>query len=81
MDIEGRKVIIHAADLDGFLLDSDKDRIDHVNKLYESSIEACKEIEGGKRSEDKLVSAQGAIGSYLESICEVEPRIHVYCFE
>ncbi len=81
MDIEGRKVIIHAADLDGFLLDSDKERINHVNKLYESSIEACTEIEGGKRSEDKLVSAQGAIGSYLESICEVEPRIHVYCFE
>lgn len=81
MDVEGRKVIIHAKDLDGFLLDSDKDRIDHVNRLYEKSIEACREIEGGMRSEDKLVSAQGEIGSYLESICEAEPRIHVYCFE
>ena len=81
MDVEGRKVIIHAADLDGFLLDSDKERIETVNRLYEKSIEACREIEEGKKSEDKLVAAQGAIGKFLEGICDVEHRIHVYCFE
>ncbi|MBR4121458.1 MAG: uracil phosphoribosyltransferase [Spirochaetales bacterium] len=81
MDIEGRKVIIHAADLDGYLKDIDKERIDTVNKLYEKSIEACQEIEAGKDAEDKLVAAQGAIGKYLESVVEAEKRVHVYCFE
>ena len=81
MDIQGRKVTIHAADLDGFLKDIDKERIDHVNKLYETSIEACREIEAGKGAMDKLVEAQGQIGAYLEKVVEEEPRIHVYCFE
>ena len=81
MEVEGRKVIIHAADLDGFLQDVDRERIETVNRYYEKSIEACREIEEGKKSEDKLVAAQGAIGAYLESVCEVEQRIHVYCFE
>ncbi len=81
MDVEGRKVTIHAADLDGFLLDSDKEKIETVNRLYEKSIEACREIEEGKKSVDKLVDAQGEIGKFLESVCEVERRIHVYCFE
>lgn len=81
MDVEGRKVTIHAADLDGFLLDSDKEKIETVNRLYEKSIEACREIEEGKKSDDKLVDAQGEIGKFLEGVCEVERRIHVYCFE
>ncbi len=81
MDIQGRKVTIHAADLDGFLMDIDKERIKNVNKLYEASIEACTQIEGGKGGEEKLVEAQGAIGKYLESVVGMEPRIHVYCFE
>lgn len=81
MDVEGRKVIIHAADLDGFLQESDKERIEHVNRLYEKSIEACREMESGIPSNDKLVAAQGDIGSYLESCVAKEPRINVYCFE
>ena len=81
MDIQGRKVTIHAADLDGFLKDIDKERIDYVNKLYETSIEACKEIESKKGGKEKLVEAQGQIGAYLEKVVEEEPRIHVYCFE
>lgn len=81
MDVEGRKVTIHATDLDGFLLDSDKEKIETVNRLYEKSIEACREIEEGKNSVDKLVDAQGEIGKFLEGVCEVEHRIHVYCFE
>ena len=81
MDVEGRKVIIHAADLDGFLQENDKERIEHVNKLYEKSIEACREIEAGIPSNDKLVAAQGDIGNYLESCVAKEPRINVYCFE
>ena len=45
MEINGRRVTIHAADLDGFLKDSDKQKIDGANERYENSLEACKRIE------------------------------------
>ena len=80
----GKKVVIHAADLDGFLKDEDKERLEMVDNLYQTSLAACREIETGKDvevGEEKLVAAQSAIGKYLESVVKTEPRIHVYCFE
>ena len=87
MDIVGRKVTIHAADLDGFLKDSDKQKIDHANELYENSLQACQKIENAKtdearkEAEDALVESARQIGRYLRSVAALEERIHVYCYE
>ena len=87
MDIVGRKVTIHAADLDGFLKDSDKQKIDHANELYENSLQACQNIENAKteeakkEAEDALVESARQIGRYLRSVAALEERIHVYCYE
>jgi len=88
MDIkDGRKVILHATDLDGFLSDEDKSKIEHVRKLYEKSLKACEKLEEGKSlesikmAEDNLVKSSAEIGAYLEEVVSSEPSIHVYCFE
>lgn len=87
MDIEGRKVIIHATDLDGFLKDEDKSKIDHVKKLYDKSLEACAKIENSsdfrtiKAAEDQLVETSAEVGHYLEEVIADEPKVHVYCFD
>ena len=87
MDIEGRKITIHAADLDGFLRDSDKQKIDGANELYENSLQACQRIENAESEADKesakadLVESARQIGRYLRSVVALEERIHVYCYE
>ncbi len=84
---DGRKVVIHATDLDGFLRDDDKAKIEHVRKLYEKSLEACSLIETSSCEQDKekaeeaLVKSSAEIGAYLEEVVSKEPSIHVYCFE
>lgn len=87
MEIEGRKVTIHAADLDGFLLETDKKKISDVMDMYEKSLKACSVIEttsdlkAMKSAEDQLVETSSQIGSYLEDIIGQEDRVHVYCFD
>lgn len=81
------KVILHATDLDGFLQESDKEKIEHTNRLYEESLKACSEIENANNSvqlaaaEKHLTESSASIGSYLEEIISKESKIHVYCFE
>ena len=78
----GRKVILHATDLDGFLKDEDKAKIEHVGELYEKSLKACEAIEAGnKAAEEDLVKSSAEIGAYLKEVTDTEPAIHVYCFE
>lgn len=87
MNIDGRKVTITATDLDGFLQDSDKEKIAHVKDLYEKSLDACAKIEGTsdlkaiETAQEKLVESSAEIGKYLEDVMAEEPRVHVYCFE
>ena len=87
MNMEGNKVIIHAADLDGFLKDSDKQKIEGANELYAKSLEACQRIENAKDdtarkgAESDLVESARQIGRYLRSVVALEDRIHVYCYE
>lgn len=81
------KIVLHATDLDGYLLDSDKEKIEKANQLYEKSLEACAIIDGTTelqeqiKAKEKLVDAQKKIGDYLEDIMAEEPNIHVYSFE
>lgn len=81
------KVILHATDLDGFLRDDDKAKIEHVRSLYEKSIDACARIESSDdpqskaKAEDDLVRSSAEIGAYLNEVVSNEPSIHVYCFE
>ena len=81
------KVTLHATDLDGFLKEDDHKKIEHVNRLYDKSLKACKEIESStdinavQKATQNLVDSSAEIGAYLEEVVGQEPGIHVYCFE
>lgn len=81
------KVILHAADLDGYLKDEDKAVLDEVQKMYDSYLGYCSAIESSndeehiKSNTESLIKSASDIGHKLEEICSKEPQIHVYSFE
>ncbi len=81
------KIVLHATDLDGYLKDSDKEKIAHVDELYKKSLLHCSiletatdvmQLEDARRG---LVESAAEIGRFLKNICAEEPNIHVYSFE
>lgn len=82
-----KKIMLHATDLDGFLTDKDKEKIEHTKKLYDHNLSACLKIENAKNeselkaAQQELIDASADIGSCLREIVANEPNIHVYCFE
>lgn len=83
----GNKITLHAQDLDGYLLDRDRIAIEKADRLYDTSLDACRRIEEAKNTaelkeaQDELVKSAGDIGDYLQSVVERESAIHVYSFE
>jgi len=78
------KIVLHAEDLDGYLLDQDKDNIDKIAKLYSKSLDACKLLEAGnerEKAETMLIDSAKEIGNELKRITKENSRIHVYCFD
>lgn len=81
------KIVLHATDLDGYLKDSDKDKIAHVDELYKQSLYHCSVLETAsdvsrlEESRKGLVESAKEIGRYLKDVCAEEPSIHVYSFE
>ncbi len=78
------KIILHAQDLDGFLLDEDKADIETVRSLYAKSLDACSKLEKDNSDEEakkELTESAGEIGTFLKEVCSKNSRIHVYSFE
>ena len=78
------KVILHAEDLDGFLLDEDKKNIETVRSLYRKCLDACALLEkdfNDSKARDELTQSAQEIGSFLKDVCSANSRIHVYSFE
>jgi uracil phosphoribosyltransferase len=81
------EIVLHAADLDGYLTENDKEAIETVSRMYQVSLDHCKVL-GSSENETELKTAgegltesAGQIGDFLDSFCANEPRIHVYSFE
>ncbi|AEC01954.1 uracil phosphoribosyltransferase [Parasphaerochaeta coccoides] len=81
------KIVLHATDLDGYLRDSDKEKIARADSMYETSLACCKAIETAstpaekEKAEAALVESAAQIGKFLKHVCSEEPNIHVYSFE
>lgn len=81
------KIMLHATDLDGYLTEDDKRVIEHAQDLYKNSLKACSIIDSSSdintiaKAKSDLVDSSAEIGSFLRSVEEKEPRIHVYCFD
>lgn len=77
------KIILHATDLDGFLLDSDKKHLEEIDRMYKESIECFKLLENGRNSEveERLVKVSRDIGHKLEAFTKENSRLHIYSFD
>ena len=81
------KIILQETDLDGYLHEADKAKIDEVNMLYKEYLEHCSRLDRATNHEEivtersHLVIKAREIGRFLKGVCSNEPNIHVYSFE
>jgi uracil phosphoribosyltransferase len=81
------KVILTASDLDGFLLDDDKNKISQMDRLYQEAIREFEVISSGvheKRlsaAKDRLIALYEQMGKQMQEIVSKEDSIHVYSFD
>ncbi len=79
-------VVLHATDLDGFLTNADKKKIDQAHVLYDEAFGLFNRIEGSDPVDSALAKVQltpvfERVGKYLKEVVAQEPGIHVYSFE
>jgi uracil phosphoribosyltransferase len=78
------KVILQAADLDGFLADRDKESIEAVTRKYGEALNEFPALAGrvpGNRAAEKLIQVFNELGEMMQEIVAGEHRIHVYSLE
>jgi uracil phosphoribosyltransferase len=80
------KVILKAADLDGYLNEADKKHLAEMDKYYSEALSAFEAL-GASRSEvrlktekDKLISLYNHMGKLMQEITREEPSLQVYSF-
>ncbi len=80
------KIVLTAADLDGFLSDDDKESIAQMDRLYAETTEHFEAISAGSDSksiseaESALIRIYDRMGKTMQKIVKKEPSIHVYSF-
>ncbi|WP_319477487.1 uracil phosphoribosyltransferase [Marispirochaeta aestuarii] len=81
------KVVLTASDLDGYLTDSDKNRLDEMEAYYRKALEISAGLsetldpavrEKGKES---LISIYNTMGNFMQEITGREEKIKVYPFD
>ena len=75
------KVILKAAELDGYLTAEDRENLKKLDKLFEKALRIFPKLQKGKKdAEDSLVKVYNEMGIMLQEICQKTPKIHVYTF-
>jgi len=75
------KVILKAAELDGYLTADDKENLKKMDKLFDKALRLFPKLQKGKKNdEDGLVKIYNEIGVMLQEICHKTPKMHVYTF-
>jgi uracil phosphoribosyltransferase len=86
-DSHMRNVILHAADLDGFLEPGDRRNIDSMSLMYGRAVELFRsyaEADAGARkksAEKKLIAFYNEMGDRMREITGAYRAVHVYSFE
>jgi len=81
------KVVLRAADLDGYLTEEDRNNIDKMNRYYDEALRTFSVLGGSPDAEEaknataKLVKLYNAMGDLMQEITVKEPAIRVYSFE
>jgi uracil phosphoribosyltransferase len=81
------KIVLKAADLDGYLKDGDKHQLEEMDRLYGEATRIF-EILGKPANERRLASAKeelidvyNRMGKKMQEVVSGEKQIHVYCFD
>jgi uracil phosphoribosyltransferase len=75
------KVILKAAELDGYLSEGDKENLLILDRMFEKTLDIFSRLQKGeKESENSLIKMYNEMGNMLQNICMETARIHVYSF-
>jgi uracil phosphoribosyltransferase len=80
------KIVLQAADLDGFLTPADQEAITDVGGLYGRTLEDFIRLDKGRTrerqgAEERLLSVFNELGERMQAVVGAERRIHVYSLE
>ena len=80
------KIVLQAADLDGYLTAADGEAIARVGKLYDRALGDFTVLDQGlgpelRRSEERLLAVFNELGERMQAVVAAERRIHVYSLE
>jgi uracil phosphoribosyltransferase len=80
------KVVLQAADLDGYLTSADGEAIAQVGDLYNRALEDFARLERDDaadrlRAEERLLAVFNELGEKMQAVIGAERRIHVYSLE
>ncbi len=81
-----KKVVLSAADLDGYLTDQDKKHLDRMHRYYDQAIQLFRIISKGtyehriRQSKQEMIDLYDTMGKAMMEIVSSEPSIHVYSF-
>ena len=80
------RIVLQAADLDGYLTAADGEAIARVGKLYDRALEDFTILDRGpgpelRKAEERLLSVFNELGETMQSVIAAERRIHVYSLE
>ncbi len=82
-----KRVILHAADLDGYLTDRDKSNIGRMDELYSqvntaaAALSSTTDIAEISRHKSTLIGLYDAMGKLMQEVTGAEEQIRVYSFE
>jgi uracil phosphoribosyltransferase len=75
------KVILKAAEIDGYLTEGDKKNLQTLDKLFAKALDIFSAVHNEKKySESNLIQIYNEMGEFLQEICQKTPQIHVYSF-
>ena len=81
------EVILKAEDLDGYLTNTDRNHIAHMDKIYREVMKCYSVLDKSslkkekKREEETLIRLFNEMGNIMQDICACEKGLHVYSFE
>jgi uracil phosphoribosyltransferase len=80
------KVVMQAADLDGYLNPADQEAIAKVGNLYRRALEDFIRLDSGniqeqQSAEERLLALFNELGERMQAVVNDEKRIHVYSLE
>ena len=81
------KVVLTASDLDGYLTDSDKNRLAEMEAYYKKALEISATLSETldpdlrEKEKESLVSIYNTMGNFMQEITGKEEKIKVYPFE